>query len=39
MPTVFMHFTGQSYNQFTLVIYESRIVKWGIFESGTTLEL
>ena len=30
---------GQSYKQFTLVIYESRVVIWGIFKSGTTLEL
>ena len=29
---------GQSYKQFTLVIYESRVVIWGIFKSGTTLE-
>ena len=30
---------GQSYKQFTLVIYDSRVVIWGIFQSGTTLEL
>ena len=29
---------GQSYKQFMLVIYESRVVIWGIFKSGTTLE-
>ena len=29
---------GQSYKQFTLIIYESRVVIWGIFKSGTTLE-
>ena len=29
---------GQSYKQFTLVIYESGVVIWGIFKSGTTLE-
>ena len=29
---------GQSYKQFTLVNYESRVVIWGIFKSGTTLE-
>ena len=29
---------GQSYKHFTLVIYESRVVIWGIFKSGTTLE-
>ena len=31
--------SGQSYKQLTLVIYESRVVIWGIFKSGTTLEL
>ena len=30
---------GQSYKQFRIVIYESRVVIWGIFKSGTTLEL
>ena len=30
--------SGQSYKQFTLVIYKSRVVIWGIFKSGTTLE-
>ena len=30
---------GESYKQFTLIIYESRVVIWGIFKSGTTLEL
>ena len=30
--------SGQSYKQFTLVIYDSRVVIWGIFKSGTTLE-
>ena len=29
---------GQSYKQFTLVIYDSKVVIWGIFKSGTTLE-
>ena len=29
--------SGQSYKQFTLVIYDSRVVIWGIFKSGTTL--
>ena len=29
---------GQSYKHFTLVNYDSRVVKWGIFQSGTTLE-
>ena len=31
-------FCSQSYKQFTLVIYESRVVIWGRFKSGTTLE-
>ena len=31
--------SGQSYKQFILVIYKSRVVIWGIFKSGTTLEL
>ena len=30
--------SGQSYKHFTLVIYESRVVIWGIFKSETTLE-
>ena len=30
--------SGQSYKQFTLVIYDYRVVIWGIFQSGTTLE-
>ena len=30
--------SGQSYKQFTLVICNSRVVIWGIFQSGTTLE-
>ena len=30
--------SGQSYKQFTLIIYESRVVLWGILKSGTTLE-
>ena len=30
--------SGQSYKQFTLVIYDSRVVIWGILKSGTTLE-
>ena len=29
---------GQSYKHFMLIIYESRVVIWGIFKSGTTLE-
>ena len=29
---------GQSYKHFTLVIYKSRVIIWGIFNSGTTLE-
>ena len=30
--------SGESYKQFTLVFYDSRVVIWGIFKSGTTLE-
>ena len=30
--------SGQSYKRFTLVIYDSRVVIWGIFKSGMTLE-
>ena len=30
--------SGQSYKQFTIVIYDSRVVIWGNFKSGTTLE-
>ena len=30
--------SGQSYKTFTLVNYESRVVIWGICQSGTTLE-
>ena len=29
---------GQSYNHFMLVNYDSSVVIWGIFKSGTTLE-
>ena len=29
---------GQSYKQFTLVNYDSRVLIWGIFKSGMTLE-
>ena len=29
---------SQSYKQFMLVIYDSRVIIWGIFKSGTTLE-
>ena len=29
---------GQSYKHFTLVNYDSGVVIWGIFQSGTTLE-
>ena len=28
----------QSYKHFTLINYDSRVVIWGIFQSGTTLE-
>ena len=30
--------SGQSYKHFMLVSYESRVVRWGIFKSCTTLE-
>ena len=30
--------SGQSYKQFTLVIYEPRVVIWGIVKSGMTVE-
>ena len=30
--------SGQSYKHFTIVNYDSRVVTWGIFKSGTTLE-
>ena len=30
--------SGQSYKHFTLENYDSRVVIWGIFKSGTTLE-
>ena len=30
--------SGQSFKQFTLVIYKSRVVIWGIFKSGLTPE-
>ena len=29
---------GQSYKQFTLVIYDPRVVIWSVFQSGPTLE-
>ena len=30
--------SGQSYKQFTLVIFDSRVIIWGIFKSDMTLE-
>ena len=39
---IFLRFAatnGQSYKTFTLITNDSRVVKWGIFKSGTTLEL
>ena len=30
--------SGQSYKASTIVIYDSRVVTWGIFKSGMTLE-
>ena len=35
---VAFHTCGQSYKQFMLIIYNSRVVIWGIFKSSTTLE-
>ena len=29
---------GQSYKKFMLISYESKVVIWGIFQSGRTLE-
>ena len=29
--------SGQSYKHFTLIIYNPRVVIWGIFKSGTPL--
>ena len=34
----FWQICGQYYKHFTLVNYDSRVVIWGIFQSGTTLE-
>ena len=34
----YAQYSGQSYKHFTLVNYDSRVVIWGIFQSGTTLE-
>ena len=31
--------SDQSYKHFTIVNYDSRVIIWGIFKSGTTLEL
>ena len=31
-------FCSQSYKASTIVNYDSRVVIWGIFKSGTTLE-
>ena len=30
--------SGQSYKHFMIVIYDPRVVKWGVFKSGMTLE-
>ena len=29
---------GQSYKHFTIVIYDPRVIIWGVFKSGMTLE-
>ena len=36
--TLYTFTCGQSYKQFTIVIYDSRVIIWGIFKSGTTRE-
>ena len=36
--TVLFASSGQSYKQVMLIIYDSRVVIWSIFKSGTTLE-
>ena len=33
-----MAYCGQSYKQFTIVIYDSRVIIWCIFKSGTARE-
>ena len=33
-----MEICGQSYKHFTIVIYDPRVVIWGVFKSGTALE-
>ena len=33
-----LEISGQSNKHFTLINYDSRVVIWGIFNSGTTLE-
>ena len=30
--------SGQSYKHFTIIIYYPRVIIWGVFKSGTTLE-
>ena len=30
--------SGQSYKHFTILNYDSRVIIWGIFKSGMTLE-
>ena len=40
IPSYHTHKTiGQSYKGSTIVNYDSRVIIWGIFKSGTTLEL
>ena len=36
--TVYTNIWGQSYKHFTLINYDFRVVIWGIFQSGMTLE-
>ena len=30
--------SGQSYKHFMIVIYNPRVIIWGVFKSGTSLE-
>ena len=38
LPPMVSVLCGQSYKYFTLVNYNSRVVIWGMFQSGMTLE-
>ena len=39
LASIFLWPCGQSYKHFTIINYDSRVVIWGIFQSGTTLHL